>query len=54
MLIDAEDNAALAAYGGWPIRLVVVGVDGRVAFDSGPGPQGFQPPKLEEWLQKNL
>ena len=54
ILVDAEDSGTLANYGGWPNRLVVVGTDGRIAWDSGDGPRGFQPDKLEEWLQSNL
>jgi len=54
VLVDAEDNAALAAYGGWPIRLVVVDKQGRIAWDSGEGPRGFQPDKLAQWLESNL
>ena len=54
MLIDAEDNGTLADYGGWPNRLVVVGKDGCIAWDSGQGPKGFQPNKLEQWLRSNL
>ncbi len=54
LLIDGEDNATLAAYGAWPNRLVVVGKDGRVAWDSGEGPRGFRPDLLGQWLNDNL
>ncbi|MCM2373411.1 deiodinase-like protein [Aporhodopirellula aestuarii] len=54
LLVDAEDNGTLADYGAWPNRLVVVSKDGRIAWDSGQGPRGFQPGKLESWLQDNL
>lgn len=54
ILVDAEDNKTLAAYGAWPNRLVVVEKDGKIAWDSGKGPQGFKPEKLGAWLKENL
>lgn len=54
LLLDGEDNATLAAYGAWPNRLVVVGQDGKIAWDSGEGPRGFRPEKLAQWLRENL
>ena len=49
-VIDKVDNKVNTDYAGWPSRFVVVGVDGRIAYDGGPGPQGFQPRALEGWL----
>ena len=54
MLIDTQDNATLKAYGAWPNRLVVVGKDGKIAWDSGEGPRGFRPDLLRQWLSNNL
>ncbi len=53
-LIDKEDNVANVAYAGWPNRLVVVGKDGKIAYDGGKGPKGFKPLELDDWLSKNL
>jgi hypothetical protein len=53
-VIDREDNKVNAAYAGWPDRLYVVGVDGKIAFKGGPGPSGFKPQEVEEWLKKNV
>ena len=36
-LLDGGDGAVEEAYSAWPRRLVVVGVDGRVAYDAGIG-----------------
>ena len=36
-LLDGGDEAVEEAYSAWPRRLVVVGVDGRVAYDAGHG-----------------
>jgi thiol-disulfide isomerase/thioredoxin len=50
-VIDKEDNAVNAAFAGLPSRIVVVDSQGKVAFDGGPGPAGFQPSQLEQWLK---
>jgi hypothetical protein len=51
-LVDREDNAVSAAYAGWPDRLYVIGVDGKIAHMGGPGPWGFKPREVEEWLKR--
>lgn len=53
-VIDREDNKANLAYAGWPDRMYVVGVDGRIAYRGGPGPGGFKPQEVEGWLKTNL
>ena len=53
-LIDGMDNAAARAYKGWPDRLYVIGKDGKVAFQGGPGPGGFKPAELETALKAEL
>ena len=52
-VIDREDNRANKAYAGWPDRLYVVGIDGRVAYRGGPGPGGFRVNEVEDWLKRN-
>lgn len=52
-VVDKVDNKVNAAYAGWPSRFVVVGADGKIAFDGGPGPRGFQPDELEKWLAEH-
>jgi hypothetical protein len=53
-VIDREDNAVNVAYAGWPDRMYVVGVDGRIAYRGAPGPKGFKPEEVANWLKKNL
>ena len=53
-VLDREDNKVNAAYAGWPDRMYVVGVDGKIAYKGGPGPRGFRPGEVESWLKKNL
>jgi hypothetical protein len=51
-LLDGEDNKVNAAYAGWPDRLYVVGTDGKIAYQGGPGPKGFRVEEVVEWLDK--
>lgn len=53
-LLDRADNRVNAAYGAWPDRLYIVGVDGRIAYQGGPGPFGFKVNEVEKWLADNL
>jgi hypothetical protein len=52
-VLDRADNRVNHAYGGWPDRLYVVGVDGRVAYQGAPGPGGFNLAEVERWLKQN-
>jgi len=53
-LIDDLDDHVNQAYAAWPDRLYLVGVDGKIAYGSGPGPGGFRPPELEAAIKKAL
>jgi hypothetical protein len=53
-LIDSDDNVVNRAYAAWPDRLYVVDRDGKIAYKSGPGPQGFRPNEVESWLKENV
>lgn len=52
-LLDKEDNHVNAAYGAWPDRLYVIGVDGKIAYQGGPGPGGFRVGEVEKWLMEH-
>lgn len=53
-VIDGVDNAVASAYGGWPDRLYLVGMDGRIAYRGGEGPFGFKPRDLERAIETHL
>ncbi len=53
-LVDNMDNQVELDYAGWPDRLYLVGKDGTITFKGPMGPQGFQPPLLEEAIKKEL
>jgi Iodothyronine deiodinase len=46
-VIDGVDDAAASAYGGWPDRLYLIDRSGRIAYQGGEGPYGFDPSALE-------
>ncbi len=52
MLMDSVDNQTNMAYSGWPIRLVIVGTDGKVVSPGAPGPQGFSPEAVTAWARE--
>jgi type I thyroxine 5'-deiodinase len=45
-LIDSISNRVEQEYTGWPDRLYLIGIDGRVHFKSDAGPFGFEPKGL--------
>jgi hypothetical protein len=49
-VVDGIDNRVGQAYGGWPDRLYVIDVNGRVAYQGGPGPFAFNPREMEQTL----
>jgi hypothetical protein len=53
-VVDRFDDSTEKAYTGWPDRLYLIGVDGRVAYKSNPGPFGFKPDALEAALREAL
>ena len=53
LLDDVDDKVALA-YGGWPDRLYLIGRDGRIAFQGGRGPDGFEPAELARAIEAEL
>ena len=51
-LIDGIDNTVERMYTGWPDRLILIGIDGRIVYKSEPGPFGFHPEALEAALRQ--
>ncbi len=54
VLLDDEDDATAAVYGGWPDRLYLIGRNGRVAYRGERGPDGFRPKELETAIESEL
>ena len=53
-VLDEFGNSTEQAYTGWPDRLYLIDVQGRVAYESKPGPFGFHPDELRAALVKAL
>ncbi len=54
IVLDGVDDAVASAYGGWPDRLYLIGRDGRIAFQGGEGPFGFEPAELAAAIEAEL
>jgi len=52
--VDSDDNAASRAYAAWPIRLVVVDAQGKIAFKGNRTWAGFRVDALETWLRNHV
>ena len=52
VLVDLMSNEANEKYGALPDRLYVI-QNGKVMYDGGQGPFGYNLDKLEEWLNLN-
>lgn len=53
-VVDTLDDAACRAYDAWPDRLYLIGRDGRVAYQGGPGPDEFFPEELQAAISEEL
>jgi hypothetical protein len=53
-VVDDMENTVDEAYCGWPERLFVVDVEGRIAYAGMQGPFGFEPDEVGKWLRKNV
>jgi Iodothyronine deiodinase len=54
VLIDLLDDEVARRYGAWPDRLYLIGRDGRIAFQGGEGPFGFEPELLAAAIEAEL
>lgn len=50
LLVDTLDDHVGHAYSGMPDRLYVIDRNGRIAYQGGRGPFGFQPGEMEQAL----
>jgi hypothetical protein len=54
VVIDDPDDRVARLYGGWPERLYLVGRDGRIVYQGGPGPFEFFPQELKGAIEGYL
>ncbi len=53
-LVDTIDDRVSEAYAAKPTRLYLIGADGRVVYDGGPGPFGFKPAEFRDAIASHL
>lgn len=49
--LDDMENSADRTFNGWPERLIVLSSEGRLIYQGGKGPYGFDLDSLESFLQ---
>ena len=54
LYVDTMGDEVSTAYTGKPTRVYLIGTDGRVVYNPGIGPFGFNPDRLEEAIQDYL
>lgn len=52
--VDEMDDRVNKAYAGWPTRLYLIGLDGKVVYAGGMGPYDFHPRKLKRAIERYL
>ena len=53
-LVDTIDNKTGSDYSAAPDRLYLIGVDGKIVYQSAPGPRGFKSDELREAIESLL
>ena len=53
-VLDEFGNSTEQAYTGWPDRIYLIDLHGKVAYKSKPGPFGFKPEQLATALAQTL
>jgi len=54
VLLDDMDSTTEQAYRGWPARLVIIDIEGRVAYGNPSGPDGANPKNAPAVLDRLL
>jgi hypothetical protein len=52
-VVDRVDDEVARRYGGWPDRLYLIGRDARIAYQGGPGPEGFVVGELGDAIERS-
>lgn len=54
VLIDWLDDEVTQTFGAYPLRLYLVGKDGRIVYQGAHGPEAFRPAELEAAIREEL
>jgi len=52
--VDEMDDHVNHTYAGWPTRLYLVGLDGKIVYAGGQGPIGMKPKELKDAIDEYL
>jgi hypothetical protein len=52
--VDEMDDHVNHTYAGWPTRLYLVGLNGKIVYAGGQGPIGMKPKELKNAIEKYL
>ena len=52
--IDRMDNGANVLYAAWPERFYIVDEKGVIVYKGKPGPFGYHPEEVEDWLARRF
>ena len=52
--VDEMDDHVNHAYAGWPTRLYLVGLDGKIVYAGSQGPIGMKPAELKDAISQYL
>jgi hypothetical protein len=54
LLVDPIQNPANAAFSAWPERFYIIDEQGTIAYKGEPGPFGYKPEEVVQWLEKRF
>lgn len=54
LLVDPIENPANAVFAAWPERLYIIDQNGMIVYKGKPGPFGYKPEEVADWLQKRF
>ena len=54
LLVDPIQNPTNAAYSAWPERFYIIDEKGTIAYKGEPGPFGYKPEEVVQWLAKRF
>jgi len=54
LVVDPMENPANEAYSAWPERLYIIDEEGTIVYKGEPGPFGYKPEEVVQWLEKRF
>ena len=54
LAVDTMDDACEKTYAGWPERFYIIDESGMIVYKGKPGPFGYHPEEVEDWLARRF